>query len=154
MSNREIFNTTKVENSILAQTITATTNGSSVDMNDAEAVTFVTNMGASGDTLSGTVFWTLTIEESADNAAWTTVTDSESLLIAIDGTKQTGTSIVVDAPAEDEKVFEMAYKVPGDKRYVRQVVTATGTHTNGTPLSVTAIKGFLKVSPESGKAEA
>lgn len=154
MSSREIFNTTKVESSVIAQTLTTTTNGASVDMSDANAVTFVTSMGASGDTLSGSVFWTLTVEESDDNSLWTTVTDAESLLIAIDGTKQSGTSIIVDAPAEDEKIFEIAYKTPGDKRYARQVITATGTHSNGTPMAVAAIKGLLKVSPQSGKADA
>ena len=155
MSNREIFNTTKVENCVLAQTLTTTTNGSSVDMSDANAVTFIVNMGDSADTLSGSVLWTITLEESSDDSIFTTVTDAESLLIAIDGTKQAlATSIVVDAPAEDSKVFEIAYKVPSSSQYLRPVITATGTHTNGTPMSVIAVKGVLKVSPESGKADA
>lgn len=155
MPNREIFNSTKVESCIRAQVRTATINGTSIDLADCSAVNVVVDMGASGDTLSGSVYWTITAQESADNSSWATITDAESLLIAINGTKQaSATSIVVDDPAEDEKTFEISYKVPGSKRYFRIVLTATGTHTNGTPVSASAVKGLLKVSPEAGKANA
>jgi hypothetical protein len=69
--------------------------------------------------------------------------------------KQDGaTSIVVDAPTEDQKNFEISYKVPGNKQYLKLLIDPTGTHSNGTPVSAVAIKGTLKVSPEAGKANA
>lgn len=155
MPNREIFNTVKLESCIRAQVLTATTNGASVNMSDAGSVNVSIDVGNSGDTLSGSVYWTFTAQESADDSSWSTITDAESLLVAIDGAKQaSATSVVIDAPTEDQKILEFTYKVPGSKKYFRVVATATGTHTNGTPMSAVAIKGHLKVSPEAGKANA
>lgn len=154
MSSREIFNTTKLENCIKSQVITTSTNGTSVNMADADSVTFAFNIGASGDTLSGSLYLTLKLQDSADNSTFADVTDSDSLLIAIAGTKQSGSTVVIDSSSEDEKVIEIAYKIPANKQYIRPVIALTGSHSNGTPASVTAIKGNLKLSPESGKANA
>ena len=155
MANREIFNSIKIENVVEAQVLTADPTATVVDMSDASSVDFLINMGASGDTLSGSVYWTISLQDSPDNSTFTAVTDAGSLLIAIDGTIQTdATSIVVNDPAEDSKNFEISYKVPGSKRYLKLIIAKTGTHTNGTPMSASAIKGYLKVSPEAGKANA
>jgi hypothetical protein len=155
MSSREIFNSIKIENVVIAQVLTASATPTVIDMSDASSVDFLVNMGNSGDTLSGSVYWTIKLQESSDNSTFTDVTDSESLLIAIDGEKQDGaTSIVVDAPTEDQKNFEISYKVPGNKQYLKLLIDPTGTHSNGTPVSAVAIKGTLKVSPEAGKANA
>ena len=155
MSSREIFNSTKIENVVIAQVLTADPTATVIDMADASSVNFLINMGASGDTLSGSVLFTISLQDCADNSTFAAVTDAESLLIAIDGTLQaSATSIVVDAPGEDSKNFEISYKVPGNKRYLKLIIAKTGTHTNGTPMSASAIKGYLKVSPESGKANA
>ena len=155
MTTREIFNSTKTESVVRAQVLTALPTATVIDMADASSVNFLIDMGNSADTLSGSVFWTITLQDSADNITFATVTDAESLLIAIDGAKQaSATSIIVDAPAEDQKVFEVTYKVPGNKRYLKLLITPTGTHTNGTPMSAMAVKGYLKVSPEAGKANA
>ena len=153
MSSREIFNSIKIENVVIAQVLTASATPAVIDMSDASSVDFLVNMGNSGDTLSGSVYWTIKLQESSDNSTFTDVTDSESLLIAIDGEKQVGaTSIVVDAPTVDQKNFVISYKVPGNKQYLKLLINATGTHSNGTPVSAVAIKGTLKVSPEAGKA--
>lgn len=155
MSSREIFNSIKIENVVIAQVLTASATPTVIDMSDASSVDFLVNMGNSGDTLSGSVYWTIKLQDSSDNSAFADVTDSESLLIAINGVKQDGaTSIVVDAPTEDQKNFEISYKVPGNKQYLKLLIDATGTHSNGTPVSAVAIKGTLKVSPEAGKANA
>lgn len=155
MANREIFNSIKIESVVRAQVLTAAPTPTVINLADASSVDFLIDMGNSADTLSGSVYWTITLQDSPDNSTFTTVTDAESLLIAIDGTKQDGaTSIVVDAPTEDTKIFEISYKVPGDKQYLKLLITPTGTHTNGTPMSASAIKGYLKVSPEAGKANA
>lgn len=155
MSSREIFNSIKIENVVIAQVLTASATPTVIDMSDASSVDFLVNMGNSADTLSGSVFWTIKLQDSSDNSAFADVTDSESLLIAINGVKQDGaTSIVVDAPTEDQKNFEISYKVPGNKQYLKLLIDATGTHSNGTPVSAVAIKGTLKVSPEAGKANA
>jgi hypothetical protein len=155
MANREIFNSIKIESVVRAQVLTATPTATVINMSDASSVNFVIDMGNSGDTLSGSVYWTISLEDSPDNSVFTAVTDAESLLIAIDGTKQANaTSIVVDAPTEDTKIFEISYKNPGNKQYLKLLITATGTHSVGTPMSASAIKGYLKVEPEAGKANA
>jgi hypothetical protein len=87
MSSREIFNSIKIENVVIAQVLTASATPTVIDMSDASSVNFLVNMGNSGDTLSGSVYWTIKLQESLDNSAFTDVTDSESLLIAIDGEK-------------------------------------------------------------------
>ena len=109
MSSREIFNSIKIENVVIAQVLTASATPTVIDMSDASSVDFLVNMGNSADTLSGSVFWTIKLQDSSDNSTFADVTDSESLLIAINGVKQDGaTSIVVDAPTEDQKNFEIS----------------------------------------------
>lgn len=155
MSSRELFNSIKIESVVATRVLTTSATPTVIDMSDASSVNFLVNMGTAADTLSGTVYWTIKLQESLDNITFTDVIDSESLLIAINGVKQKGAiSIVVDTIAKSAKIFEICYKVPGVKRYLKLLVNATGTHTNGTPVGVVAMKGNLKISPEAGKANA
>lgn len=94
-------------------------------------VLLVAQQGISGDTLSGSVYWTLTFEESDNNSAWT-------LIATADLEGGTGTH-TIDAAAEDPTQIVRNYR--GTKRYVRILWTATGTHTNGTPIAGVAILG-------------
>lgn len=117
-------------------TITSDTNCTSVDMKGYDELLFLVNIGESGDTLSGSVKIELEVEESADNSTFTDVADAD-LVNYVAGTND-GCFGVIDAAAEDDARYITGYR--GDSRYVRVVLNLTGTHSNGTPISVTAIR--------------
>jgi hypothetical protein len=103
------------------------------DTQDDMGLMAVVNMGLSADTLSGTNKIELSWQESDDNATFTAVADAD-MTGPVTGTA-TGTFAVVDDPAEDETCYKSGYK--GNKRYARVNINFSGTHTNGTPMSVT-----------------
>lgn len=122
---------------VATQTSTLTT--SAFDVSKYEAVDVILGIGASGDTLSGTVYWTIVVHESDTyNASFAAAATGDVL---VDGSSVTTNSIVIDATTEDQKAYHIGYC--GKMKYIRVVATATGTHTYGTPIAVIAI-GFHK----------
>ena len=122
-----------------AATITSDTNGASVDLLGYEGVMFLACVGESGDTLSGSVKIELEVEESDDDSTFDDAEDAD-LTSSVSGTNN-GTFAVIDAAAEDDAVYTTSYR--GDntkKRYVRPVINLTGTHTNGTPIGILAVR--------------
>lgn len=113
--------------SILGNNTTEGT-GTGVDLKGYESATVVFNFGISGDTLSGSVYVTPTVEESDDNSTWSTATD------LVDS----GLSVIDDA-AEDPALQQVGYV--GTKRYIRALITFTGSHTNGMPISACVVRG-------------
>lgn len=130
------------------QTLTADANGATIDLADCDGLAILANVGASGDTLSGSVYLSLEIEHSDDGSTWEDVTDAEHV---VDGRNSafvaSGTGIfdTIDAPAEDEKQVSIHYI--GPKRYVRLVVNLTGTHSNGIPVGASYVKSFVRALP-------
>lgn len=123
-------------------TLTADANSASVDLIEHDSVLFIVNVGESGDTLSGSVKIELEIETSDDDSTFADAADAD-LSSSVSGTNN-GTFAVIDADAEDDAVYTVAYL--GRERYARVVVNVTGTHTNGTPISVTAVRSRDKYS--------
>lgn len=118
-------------------TKTATFNSTSVATVGYESLALDLIAGASGDTLSGSVYFTGKLQESDDNSSFTDVSD--------DDVHQDANLITIDDGAEDESINTLSYK--GIKPYVRMAVTFTGTHSNGTPLSVVSIQGNAGILP-------
>jgi len=118
--------------------IKTTTNGASVDLQNKEGVAFYAVVGATGDTLGGSAYFELELQESADNSTWTAVADAD-IENPVSGTNNTGTYAKIDANTKDQTVYVGEYR--GSKRYVRTVVRATGSHANGTPIGVVALMG-------------
>lgn len=133
---RDFPNNIKVDQVIDPDTITADTDGASVDLKDYEWVAFLALVGESGDTLSGSVYIELEVEESDDDSTFTDVADAD-LSDTVTG-NNTGTFGKIDAAAEDDAVFTTQYR--GSSRYVRPVINLTGTHTNGTPIGIVALR--------------
>lgn len=125
--------------------VTADADGSSVDLKDFEWATFYALVGDSGDTLSGSVYIELEVEESADDSSFTDVADAD-LQGYVAGTND-GCFAVINAPAEDQAVFTATYR--GSKRYVRPVINVTGTHSNGTPIGILVLRHGAKNKPVS-----
>lgn len=103
--------------------------GTGVDLKGYESAVAIAHIGVSGDTLSGTVLLTPTLEESNDNITFTAVAAAD----------MEGAFTVVDAADEDAVVQSVGYK--GSKRYLRVLVDFTGTHTTGTPISAVIVRG-------------
>lgn len=104
--------------------------GVAVDLAGYETAMMVFEVGASGDTLSGSVYLDLILQESADGSTgWAApaAADVEN------------NSVRIDDPAEDSVVVKVGYK--GEKRYIRAFVDTTGTHTNGTPIGACVVLG-------------
>lgn len=117
--------------------------GASVDMQEFKEVAFYATVGASGDTLSGSVKLDIGLEHSDDNSTFSACSDAEVLGAVTSGS--TGIFAIIDGSADDEKVYVAQYR--GTKRYVRASITATGTHTNGTPVSITTLRWLSNFSP-------
>ena len=123
-------------------TATTTVTSNCVDLAGFNSVTVLWSVGESGDTLSGTVYWTLKLQECDTQAG--TYTDVSATEIISDAATVVN-SVVVDAAAEDDRAYRLGYT--GNARYLRAVVTATGTHTYGTPMAIIALMGHERVGP-------
>lgn len=139
---RDLYNHLQVTQVLDPATLTADANSASVDTRGFDSLMFAAAVGESGDTLSGSVYLELEVEESDDNSTWTDVADAD-LHNSVSG-NNTGTFGVIDAAAEDDAVYVTGYK--GNKRYVRVVANLTGTHTNGIPVGVVAVQGHPHVT--------
>lgn len=133
---RDFENNMKYDQVVDPVVFTADADGASVDLLGYAGVTFMALVGESGDTLSGTVYVELEVEDSADNS---TFADCADALVTNTVTgNNTGTFAKIDAAAEDDAVYVATYK--GPKRYVRPVVNISGTHSNGIPIGIVAVR--------------
>lgn len=99
--------------------------GIGIDRNGYEEVLMIAQQGISGDTLSGSVYWTIKFQECDDNATWANIANADL---------ENGANLwIIDNANEDPTTIIRLYK--GSKRYVRIFWDATGTHTNGTPIA-------------------
>jgi hypothetical protein len=110
---------------------TAEGTGLAVDTNGYQDIMMIANQGVSADTLSGSIYWTVTFQECA-------VTTAGSFTLIAAGDLEGGlATVLIDAAAEDPTLIVRRYK--GKLRYVRILWTQTGTHTVGTPIAGTII---------------
>lgn len=140
---RDLSSNLKVVQSIDAKVYTADENGVGVDLRGFDGAMVSVNFGITGDTLSGSVFADIELEESDDNSTFTDVADAD--LIGKQSGLPAGVAIRVDDAAEDEQSYQFGYI--GSKRYIRPVLNLTGTHTNGIEVAVDVVKGFPHRSP-------
>lgn len=117
----------KVVHNLAPVKATATQTGTGASRLGYAEVVMVCYVGIGLTALSGSIYWTITFEESdAVGSGFTTIgtTDLEGGLLG---------TVVIDEPSEDEQTLVRVYR--GSKAYVRIVATLTGTNTNGTPLA-------------------
>ena len=141
----DIKNTIKVTQLVDPAATTADVDSASVNMQGYNSVMFVVNVGETGDTLDGSNYIELEIEESTDDSTFTDAADAD-VRDTVTGTN-TGTFAKIDDGAEDDAVYTAQYT--GNQRYARVVLNVTGTHTNGTPISVTSLQTAADVLPVS-----
>ena len=134
---RDISNVTKAVTCQDAKVFTADTDGTTVDRQGFESVMFVVNSGIEGDTLSGSVKFDFILQESDDDSSWSAVTSSTS--VTETSVDSSGIFLTLDANGETPQTSQIGYI--GGKRCTRVKIDATGTHSNGTPISIQAILG-------------
>tara|TARA_R100000655_G_scaffold77938_1_gene117280 strand:- start:14150 stop:14599 length:450 start_codon:yes stop_codon:yes gene_type:complete len=134
---RDLANNISIAQSLAPAVRTADANGTGVDLQFFESATIVVDTGAEGDTLSSSVKIDFKLEESSDDSSYSAVTSQSSVT---DGTvDSSGIFLTLDANGETPQVMSIGYV--GGARYVRVVADFTGTHSNGTPVAASVIKG-------------
>ena len=128
---------------------TAAENGTGVDLQGYEGATILVDVGAEGDTLSSSVHFEVSLEESADDSTYTDVAQagiidgtiaSGGIFLKLDGT--TGGD-----PGTAGGIFRVGYV--GGKRYIRVVLAKTGTHSTGTPIGAMVVKSHARHSEDN-----
>ena len=126
--------------SLAAATRTAAANGTGVDLQGYESATVLVDVGAEGDTLSSSVYFEVSLEESDDDSTYTDVAQAG----IVDGTISSGGIFLkLDGTANGNPdsaggIFRVGYV--GNSRYIRVVLAKTGTHSNGTPLGAMVVR--------------
>ena len=139
----DIKNNLKVFKGFSPQTRTADITTQACDLQGFLGAMVIMPVGASGDTLSSTVLFTVTLTHSNDDSTYTTVTSNADVT---GGTLASGGGwLLIDAPGDASKVYGIGYV--GGKRYLKCTVTKTGTHSNGTIMGVDFIKGIPLSAP-------
>ena len=135
--------------SLAAAVRSAAANGTGVDLQGYESATVLVDVGAEGDTLSSSVYFELSLEESDDNSTFTDVAQAD----IVDGTIASGGIFLkLDGttggdPDSAGGIFRVGYV--GNKRYLRVVIAKTGTHSNGTPLGAMIVRGSARHSEDN-----
>lgn len=137
---QDLSNNIELGNSIINGVKTAAANGTGIDLQGFEEATAVVSVGAEGDTLSGSVYFEVSLEHSDDDSTYTDCVQADivngtiasgGIWLKLDGT--TGGD-----PDSAGGQWQVGYV--GGKRYVRLVLAKTGTHSTGTPISGLIVK--------------
>ena len=144
---QDLTNNIVVSNSIINAVKTAAANGSGVDLKGFEEATAIVDVGAEGDTLSGSVYFELSLEHSDDDSTYTDCVQADvingtiaagGIWLKLDGT--TGGD-----PDTTGGNWQIGYV--GGKRYLRLVLAKTGTHSTGTPIAGVIVKSRPRNAP-------
>jgi hypothetical protein len=147
----DLHNNIKVVGAYAPIIITADADGGTVDRQGFESVEHVVFLGATGDTLSGSVYAELVLQHSDNGSTWVDVTSADDVLVGNDGVSAApdanGVFATIDANAEDERHFRIGYR--GGKRYSRVQCDLTGSHSNGIEFCAIGILGHPHQAPTS-----
>lgn len=134
---RDLYRNILVTQHVNPVTSTSTKTSTTIDLQGYDSANVLFTVGQSGDSLSGSVYWTLKLTHSDDDSSYSDVVLAEL--------NNSAATVVIDSASEDETVYGFGYN--GSKRYLRAVATPTGTHSNGTPIGVVALRGTAAYSP-------
>lgn len=134
---RDIYHNLLVSQHLSPVVSTTTKTSTTIDLQGYNGASVIFALGLSADTLSGSVYWTLKLQHSDDDSVYTDLaaTDINSSLL----------TIIVDSSTKDRTSYNFGYQ--GAKRYLKAVATPTGTHTNGTPIAMLAVRSVAAYSP-------
>ena len=144
---QDLSNNIGLGNSIINAVKTAGANGTGIDLQGFEEATAVVSVGAEGDTLSGSVYFEVSLEHSDDDSTYTDCVQADivngtiaagGIFLKLDGTAG-------GDPDTTGGQWQVGYV--GGKRYVRLVLAKTGTHSTGTPISGMIVKSRPRNAP-------
>lgn len=130
---RDLESKLAVAQSIAPQAVTATVNGSGVDLRGYDGALVVIDLGTFGGT---TPTATIKIQDSADNTTFTDVALAD--LVG-------GDQLATIDPTNDLAVYRRGYI--GTKRYVRVAVTAIAGTGPSLPMAAQVVSGYASREP-------
>ncbi len=134
---RDLYHNILVSQHLNPVNSSVTRTSTTIDRQGFDAVEVLFAIGLSGDTLSGSVFWTLKLQHSDDDSSYSDVPLADL--------NNSAATVVINSASLDETVYAFGYQ--GNKRYLKAVATPTGTHTNGTPIGMIALRGTPAYRP-------
>ena len=134
---RDLYHNVLVTQHLNPVVSTSTKTSTTIDLQGFNSAVVVVALGQSGDTLSGSLYWTLTLQQSNDNATW--------VALAATDTNTGATSVVVNATTLDKAAYSIGYI--GNMRYLQAVATPTGSVSSGVPIGVIALRGTAAYRP-------
>ena len=150
---RDLHNNIKISNSITPQKAQGTTDitGSDIDVQGYESLEHVVTLGASGDTLSGSVKMDLILEHADADSTGSVAGTYSAVASADDVIGGTVDASGIFTTINSNSLANTQYKIGyvGSKRFTRVRVDLTGTHTNGTNLAGLALLGNANLKPVS-----
>ncbi len=134
---RDLYDNISVGQVVVPANATSTITSSAIDLQGFNSALVLFNIGAAGDTLSGSKYWTLSLTECATSGGTYTA-------VASTDTSEGINSITV-ALGQDQAAYKIGYI--GSQRFIKAVVTPTGTMSTGTIIGIAALKGNPAYKP-------
>ncbi len=134
---RDIYHNVLVTQHLSPAVSTTTKTSTAIDLQGYNGSDVIFTLGLAADTLSGSIYWTLKLQHSDDDSTYSDLVVSDL--------NSSSLTVVIDASTKDRTSYSFGYQ--GNKRYLKAVATSTGTHTNGTPIGVLALRGVSSYVP-------
>jgi hypothetical protein len=134
---RDLYHNVLVTQHFNPAVSSVTRTSTAMDLQGFNSANVVFAIGQSGDTLSGSVYWTLKLQHSDDDSVYNDVTLADL--------NNASLTVVVDSSSKDKTAYSFGYQ--GSKRYLKAVATPTGTHTVGTPIGMICMRGTAAYAP-------
>lgn len=134
---RDLYHNVLPEQVLSPVVSTATKTSSVIDLLGYNSLSVVFDLGLSADTLSSSLYWTLTLEDSPDNVTFTPV--------ATTACNSGVNSVVVNTTSSDRQAYAIGYI--GGNRYLKALATPTGSVSSGMPIGIIALLGKPAYTP-------
>lgn len=134
---RDLYHNVLVTQHFNPAVSTVTRTSTAIDLQGFNSANVVFCIGQSGDTLSGSVYWTLKLQHSDDDTTYNDVTLADLNNSAL--------TVVVNSASLDRTAYSFGYV--GARRYLKGVATPTGTHSVGTPIGMIAMRDSAAYRP-------
>ena len=126
------------------QAVTATVLSAAFDLQDIQDAAILVDVGAHVDTLDGSDYFQVEIQDSPDGVTYTAVPDA-NISNPVAAQTATGTMALLNANTNEKQTYLAAYR--GSNRYLKVNVRATGTHSTGTIIGITGLGCLTVTSP-------
>lgn len=134
---RDLYHNVLVTQHLNPVVSTSTKTSSTIDLQGFNSASVVVAVGTSADTLTGSLYWTLSLQHSDNDSSYSAVAASDTSAGVI--------SYVVNSSSLDKTCYSFGYV--GGKRYLQAVATPAGSVSSGVPLAIVALRGNPAARP-------